>query len=148
DPGAFESAAPAALRRAESHPGEVGAPPHGDVRPGDSPPAGAARRAQSHRAGDGAAPARAAELTLRPGVVNAAATDPLPATRSLVARLLDVPRGTPPLLAPRVRRLASASGASPSSPHPGRSTHSALRPPAPTRRAAAPLTLTRGPEAA
>ena len=42
-------------------------------------------------------------------MLTAAAADPLAATRSLVATLLDVPRGTPPLLTPRVRRLASVS---------------------------------------
>ena len=47
------------------------------------------------------------------GVLIAAAADPLAATRSLVAPLLDVPRGTPPRLASRVRRLASVSAASP-----------------------------------
>jgi len=55
-------------------------------------------------------------------MLSAAAADPLAATRSLVAPLLDVPRGTPPRLAPRVRRLASVSATSPCSPCPGRST--------------------------
>src|SRR6516162_5779444 len=59
------------------------------------------------------------------GVLSAAAADPLAATHSLVATLLDVPRGTPPLLAPRVRRLASVSATSPYSLHPGRSTRRA-----------------------
>src|SRR5215470_5539783 len=54
------------------------------------------------------------------GVLIAAAADPLAATRSLLAALLDVPRGTPPLLTSRVRRLASVSTASLGSPHPGR----------------------------
>jgi len=55
-------------------------------------------------------------------MLNVTAADPLAATRSLVAPLLDVPRGTPPRLAPRVRRLASVSAASLGSPSPGRST--------------------------
>jgi len=46
-------------------------------------------------------------------VLSAAVADPLAATRSLVAALLDVPQGTPPLLTPRVRRLASVSTTSP-----------------------------------
>src|SRR5215467_9352017 len=46
--------------------------------------------------------------------------DPLVATRRLGPVLLDVPRGTPPLLVPRVRRLASVSAISLCSPHPGR----------------------------
>jgi len=54
-------------------------------------------------------------------VLIAAVADPLVATRSLVATLLDGPRGTPPLLAPRVRRLASVSATSLCSAHPGRS---------------------------
>src|SRR5215468_11763830 len=48
--------------------------------------------------------------------------DPLAATRRLGPALLDVPRGTPPLLVPRVRRLASVSPISLCSPHPGRGT--------------------------
>jgi len=55
-------------------------------------------------------------------MLTAAAADPLAATRSLVAPLLDVPRGTPPPLAPRVGRLASVSATSLCSPCPGRST--------------------------
>src|SRR5262245_30167747 len=55
-------------------------------------------------------------------MLTAAAADPLAATGSLVATLLDVPSGTPPLLAPWVPRLASVSAASPCSPHPDRST--------------------------
>jgi hypothetical protein len=55
-------------------------------------------------------------------VLIAAAADPIAATRSLVAPPLDVPRGTPAVLAPRVRRLASVPAASLCSPHPGRST--------------------------
>ena len=56
-----------------------------------------------------------------PGVLTAPTANPLAATRSLVAALLDVPRGTPPRLTPRVRRLASVSAVSPWSPSPGRS---------------------------
>jgi len=55
-------------------------------------------------------------------MLTAAAADPLAATRSLVAPPLDVPMGTPPLLAPRVRSLASVSATSLGSPFPGRST--------------------------
>src|SRR5512147_2236229 len=75
-------------------------------------------------------------------MLTAPAARPLAATRSLVTARLDAPRtrgrlaeprrgaarpgslpgGTPPLLAPRVRRLASVSAASPGSPPPGRST--------------------------
>src|SRR5215813_11731082 len=73
-------------------------------------------------------------------MLTAAAADTLAAKRSLVAPLLDaprtrgrlaeprrsaarpgsLPRGTPPRLAPRVRRLASVSATSLCSPRPGR----------------------------
>src|SRR5262249_46324153 len=61
------------------------------------------------------------------GGVTAAMADPLAATRRLGPPLLDVPRGTPPLLVPRVRRLASVSAISLCSLHPGRGTYLASR---------------------
>src|SRR5262244_4083172 len=60
--------------------------------------------------------------------------DPLAATRRLGPALLDVPRGTPPLLVPRVRRLASVSAISLRSPHPGRGTRATRRRRAPAGR--------------
>src|SRR5512142_1105642 len=71
-------------------------------------------------------------------MLTAAAADPLAATRSLVAALLDVPRGTPPLLTPRVRRLASVSTTSLGSPYPGRSTSDGRRAPPDPRPPEAP----------